>query len=128
MSGFHNIASVATKPTAGSKDQKAAYLRYTTVDKAYACMPFMSYDTGSVKGDLNFPISGMGTSGNANVQKSFSLSDGSGIILTVAKVKPYITETFDGVGLEPDIEIAAEPGSESDTQRQKAINYLSSDS
>lgn len=68
------------------------------------------------------------TAGNANVQKSFSLSDGSGIILTVAKVKPYITETFDGVGLEPDIEIAAETGSESDIQLNKAINYLSSDS
>ena len=68
------------------------------------------------------------TAGNANVQKSFSLSDGSGIILTVAKVKPYITETFDGVGLEPDIEIAAETGSESDIQLKKAINYLSSDS
>ena len=68
------------------------------------------------------------TAGNANVQKSFSLSDGSGIVLTVAKVKPYITETFDGVGLEPDIGIAAEPGDESDVQLQKAINYLSSDS
>ena len=70
MSGFHNIASVATKPTAGSSDQKAAYLRYTTVDKAYACMPFMSYDTGSVSGDLNFPISGMNKTGNADVVKN----------------------------------------------------------
>ncbi len=68
---------------------------------------------------------GTKTAGDANVQQAFSLSDGSGVILTVAKVKPYITETFDGIGLEPDI--AVETAGEDDAQLQQAIDYLSAE-
>ncbi len=69
---------------------------------------------------------GTKTAGNANVQKAFSLSDGSGVILTVAKVQPYITESFDVVGLEPDIPVEADSTSaDNDIQLEKAINYFS---
>lgn len=68
---------------------------------------------------------GTKTAGNANVQQAFSLSDGSGVILTVAKVKPYITETFDKTGLEPDILVEYAETEESDTQIEKALEYLS---
>lgn len=67
---------------------------------------------------------GTKTAGNANVQKAFSLSDGSGIVLTVAKVKPYITETFEKVGLEPDIMVEYAETDDSDTQIEKALEYL----
>lgn len=71
---------------------------------------------------------GTKTAGNANVQQAFSLSDGSGVILTVAKVKPYITETFDVVGLEPDITVEFDESDiENDSQLQKAIDYLSAE-
>ena len=68
---------------------------------------------------------GTKTAGNADVQKAFSLSDGSGIVLTVGKMKPYITETFDSVGLEPDIMVEYAETEDSDTQIEKALEYLS---
>ncbi len=71
-------------------------------------------------------IVGEATKGNANVQKAFALSDGSGIILTVAKIKPYITETFDGTGIAPDIEVPSNGGTgEDDIQLGTAIHHLS---
>lgn len=67
---------------------------------------------------------GTKTAGNADVQKAFSLSDGSGIVLTVGKIKPYITETFDSVGLAPDIEVEYAETQDFDTQIEKALEYL----
>ncbi len=67
---------------------------------------------------------GTKTAGNADVQKAFSLSDGSGIVLTVGKMKPYITETFDSVGLVPDIEVEYAETQDFDTQIEKALEYL----
>lgn len=69
-------------------------------------------------------IVGETTKGNANVQKSFLLSDGSGVVLTVAKVKPYITETFDEIGVKPDVEVASGSNSEEDSQLEAAIDIL----
>lgn len=72
-------------------------------------------------------IVGETTKGNANVQKSFSLSDGSGVILTVAKIRPYITETFDEIGVKPDIEVPAKSEKGDDQQLAAAIYYLTND-
>lgn len=68
---------------------------------------------------------GTKTAGNANVQKAFSLSDGSGIVLTVGKVAPYITESFEKTGLEPDIMVEYAETEDSDSQIEKALEYLS---
>ncbi len=68
---------------------------------------------------------GTKTAGKANVQKAFSLSDGSGIVLTVAKVKPYITDTFEKTGLQPDIEVEYSETQNSDSQIDEALKYLS---
>ena len=67
-------------------------------------------------------IIGETTKGSADVHEAFSLSNGSGVVLTVAKVYPYITETFDGVGVEPDVKV--ENTNEVDAQLQKANEYL----
>ncbi len=67
---------------------------------------------------------GTKTAGNANVQKAFSLSDGSGVVLTVAKMRPYITETFDETGLEPDILVEYQETKDADTQIERALEYL----
>lgn len=48
---------------------------------------------------------GENTAGNASYQKSFSLENGDTIVLTVAKICPYISECFDGQGVSPDIVI-----------------------
>lgn len=65
------------------------------------------------------------TAGSANVQKAFPLSDGSGVLLTVAKVRPYITETFDGTGLKPDIEAKGSTDDENDEVIEAAVKYFS---
>lgn len=49
------------------------------------------------------------TAGNAGVQEVFPLEDGSALILTVAKIYPYISESFDDTGISPDIEIVFPP-------------------
>lgn len=102
----YSIAVLADKSTSGCGELFACDLR----------------DFGMAK------IVGETTKGNASVQKDFALSDGSGVILTVAKVYPYVTETFDETGIKPDIEVLSEKNTpESDAQLQSAINYLANE-
>jgi len=49
-------------------------------------------------------IVGKKTAGNGSYQKVFELSDGSAIVLTVAKLLPYKSDCYDGVGVIPDYE------------------------
>jgi carboxyl-terminal processing protease len=63
---------------------------------------------------LHASLVGERTAGNAGVQKTFILEDGSALILTVAKIYPYITETYDDTGIEPDIELVL-PAFQKDT-------------
>lgn len=51
-------------------------------------------------------IVGKKTAGNGSYQKVFELSDGSAIVLTVAKLLPYTSDCYDGVGVIPDYEAA----------------------
>lgn len=77
---------------------------------------------------------GTKTAGNGTMQKVFELSDGSAVALTVAKIIPYKSESFNGVGLEPDhkVELTAEQNARlamlqlgEDPQYQKAVDLLS---
>ena len=77
---------------------------------------------------------GTKTAGNGTMQKVFELSDGSAVALTVAKIIPYKSESFNGTGLEPDhnVELAAEQNSRlpmitlaEDPQYQKALDLVS---
>lgn len=45
------------------------------------------------------------TAGNGTMQEAFALSDGGAIVLTTAVIRPYITETYNTVGLTPDSEV-----------------------
>lgn len=47
-------------------------------------------------------VVGKTTAGNGMYQKVFELSDGSAVILTVAKLLPYTGDSFDGIGVIPD--------------------------
>lgn len=49
---------------------------------------------------------GSTTEGNGSMQKIFELSDGGAVKLTVAKVLPYKSDSFDGKGLKCDYEVA----------------------
>ena len=57
-------------------------------------------------------IVGKKTAGNGSYQKVFELSDGTAIVLTVAKLLPYKSDCYDGVGVMPDYEAA--PGQKTD--------------
>lgn len=77
---------------------------------------------------------GTKTAGNGTMQKVFELSDGSAVALTVAKIIPYKSDSFNGTGLEPDhkVELTAEQNSRlpmlqlaDDPQYQKAVSIVS---
>lgn len=74
------------------------------------------------------------TQGNAGVQELFELSDGGAVVLTTSKVLPYISESYDAVGIEPDseVELTAQQqlnlstlSHEEDAQLQAALSMLS---
>ena len=54
---------------------------------------------------LKATIVGEHTAGNAGLQQTFLLEDGSSLILTVAKIYPYISESYDDIGITPDVEL-----------------------
>lgn len=77
---------------------------------------------------------GTKTAGNGTMQKVFELSDGSAVALTVAKIIPYKSESFNGIGIEPDhkVELTTEQNSRlpmlshaNDPQYQKALTLVS---
>ncbi len=49
-------------------------------------------------------IVGKTSAGNGTYQQIFELSDGGAIVLTVAKLLPYTSESFDNTGVKPDYE------------------------
>lgn len=49
-------------------------------------------------------IVGETTAGNGTYQKVFEMTDGSAVILTVAKLLPYTSSCYDGIGVSPDYE------------------------
>ncbi len=49
---------------------------------------------------------GQKTAGNGTMQQAFPLSDGGAIVLTMAVIKPYVSESYNQVGLTPDVEVA----------------------
>lgn len=74
------------------------------------------------------------TVGRGTMQKMFSMEDGGAVSLTVAEVFPYISDSFNNIGVKPDIEIVTSEsfknqieymdGFDDDEQYQKAISYL----
>ncbi len=73
------------------------------------------------------------TAGNGTMQRIYELSDGSAISLTVARILPYKSESYNGVGIDPDyaVELTAEQYSrlemltfDEDAQYKKAMSLL----
>ncbi len=59
------------------------------------------------------------TTGNGTYQKTFELADGSAMVLTVAKIKPYLSESYLDTGVEPDHEVKLEE--EKETQLKQGV-------
>ncbi len=75
------------------------------------------------------------TAGNGTMQKIFELKDGSAISLTVTRILPYKSESYNGVGIEPDhkVELTVEQferlqmlSLDEDPQYKKAMSLLGS--
>ncbi len=73
------------------------------------------------------------TAGNGTMQQIFELNDGSAVSLTVARILPYKSESYNGVGIEPDykVELTVEQFSrlemlslDEDPQYKKAMSLL----
>ncbi len=73
------------------------------------------------------------TAGHGTMQKVFTLEDGGAVSLTVAEIYPYISDSFDGVGINPDFEIITSEvfknqldfsDFDNDEQYKKAYSYL----
>lgn len=73
------------------------------------------------------------TAGNGTMQKIFELKDGSAISLTVARILPYKSESYNGVGIEPDYKVELNPEQfsrlpmlslDEDPQFKKAMSLL----
>lgn len=78
-------------------------------------------------------VVGTKTAGNGTMQKIFELNDGSAVSLTVAKILPYKSDSYNGIGIQPDyvVELSAEQNSrlemlslEEDLQYQKAMDII----
>lgn len=74
------------------------------------------------------------TAGHGTIQNVFRLDDGGAVLLTVAKVYPYISDCYDGVGVEPDENVKmsytdknrlASLDKNDDVQYKAALNYFS---
>lgn len=78
-------------------------------------------------------IVGVKTKGNGTMQKAYQLSDGGAVILTVAEIKPYISDIYNNIGLTPDYEVKLSADQQNnlafmdlqdDAQYQKAYSLL----
>ena len=76
---------------------------------------------------------GTTTNGNGTMQKAYQLSDGGAIILTVAEIKPYVSASYNSVGVIPDYEVKLDSekeaklailSQEDDDQYKKAYDVL----
>lgn len=83
--------------------------------------------------DFGAQLVGETTAGVGTMSEIFQLNDGSAVKLTVAVLKPYRSESYDGVGLVPDIEATLTDEQRSnlkllphdeDAQLQAALTYL----
>lgn len=79
-------------------------------------------------------IIGENSAGHGTMQEMFTLDNGALVSITVAKVFPYISDSFDNVGVKPDIEITTSESFKNnlkftedfsdDEQYSKAYSYL----
>ena len=65
-------------------------------------------------------IVGETTGGKGTLQQVFRLDDGSAVLLTVAEIKPYISESFNGVGVTPDFPVELTLSNQFGSCRKKA--------
>lgn len=73
------------------------------------------------------PLIGTKSYGKGVMQDTFTLSDKSTVVLTVAKYKTTRSDCYHKVGLIPDIEIEPDNENDSDVQLDKAVEFIRSE-
>lgn len=73
------------------------------------------------------PLIGTKSYGKGVMQDTFTLSDKSTVVLTVAKYKTTKSDCYHKVGLIPDIEIEPDNENDSDVQLDKAVEFIRSE-
>ena len=69
-------------------------------------------------------IVGKTTAGNGSYQKIFELENGGALVLTTAKLLPYTSECYDGIGVKPDYDVELKSQTDDltkDAQYQQAL-------
>lgn len=115
------IASDGTGAIATAKDKNGEAVKVFSSDSVSINLPMavIVNEKTSGAGELlacnirdfgKGAVVGKTTSGNGTYQKVFELSDGSAVILTVAQLLPYLSDSYNGTGVVPDYtsELAAE--------------------
>lgn len=126
------VASDGNKAIATLVDKKGKTVKTYASDADDVSMPMCVLINGSTSGlgelfacDLRdfgkAVLVGTTTAGNAGVQELFTLKSGAAVVLTTSKVIPYVSESYDGVGVKPDNEVKLNP------QQEENISTLSAD-
>lgn len=138
------VASEGTKAIAKAVNKAGEAIETFTSDADSVNVPMAVLINGNTSGAAELfacdlrdfgkaRLVGEKTAGNGTMQKPFSLSDGSAIMLTVAEIIPYTSASYNTLGLNPNEEVvlSAEQNSKlallpqhEDSQYQKAYSLL----
>ncbi len=113
---FVPLATEGTRAIATAKNAAGNVLKTYTSDTESISLPIAVLVNDRTQGAaellsadlrdfLKATVIGERTAGNAGLQNTFMLEDGSALILTVAKIYPYITDCYDDTGIKPDVEL-----------------------
>lgn len=80
--------------------------------------------SASLRDFKNVDLIGQNSYGKGVMQDTFKLSDGSTIVLTVARYKTTKSECYNGIGLAPDYEVKDDDQTSTDEQLDKALEVI----
>ena len=141
------VATEGTGAMATAIDKEGKTVKTYPSDSDSVTLPMLVLVNGGTSGPAELfacdlrdfgmaELIGTQTKGICTLQEIKRLSNGGAVVLTIAEIKPYKSESFNGVGLTPDYVISltgeqtAQIGIMSDTDDphiQKALELLSSD-
>lgn len=139
------VASDGTAAMATAVDKNGKTVKTFPSDSDCVVLPMLVLVNGNTSGPAELfacdlrdfgkaELIGTTTKGVGTMQEVHQFSDGSAVVLTVAEILPYKSESYNGVGLKPDYEISmtseqiAQIGimkDEDDPHIQKALDLLS---
>ena len=116
------LATEGTKALATVTDKTGKVIKTFTSDANQISMPMVVLINSGTSGgaelfaqDLkdfekeNATLVGDNTAGNGSMQELFRLKDGNAVMLTTAKVTPYISRSYDKTGVAPDVVVKLTP-------------------